>query len=222
MRKINIAIDGVAGSGKSSVAKKIAQKLHYKYIDTGSMYRCVAYLVNKENIDVNNFAALKELLANKFDYQYNDGQVLLNGEDVTISIRTPLVNDILPSIVPIPFVREFLVKKQQEMGKEKGVVMDGRDITSVVLKDAELKIYQTASLESRAKRRYKENVEKGIKSNYEDILENLKLRDYTDMHVSKALVKVEDAIEVDTSNMTMDEVVDYIYELAMRVVKNND
>ena len=219
MRKINIAIDGVAGSGKSSVAKRVAQKLNYRYIDTGSMYRCVAYLVDKENIDVNNFDDLKKILENKFNYEYNDGQVLLNGEDVTLKIRTPLVNDILPKIVPLPFVRQFLVKKQQDMGKEKGIVMDGRDITSVVLKDAELKIYQTASLESRAQRRYKENIEKGIECNYEDILENLKLRDYTDMHVSKALVKVDDAIEVDTSNMTMEEVVDYIYNEARKLVK---
>ena len=219
MKKINIAIDGVAGSGKSSVAKRVALKLNYKYIDTGSMYRCVAYLVNKKGINVDNLNELKIMLENDFDYQYNDGRVFLNSEDVTLKIRTQEINDILPRIVPIPLVRKYLVKKQQEMGKEKGVVMDGRDITSVVLKDAELKIYQTASLESRAYRRYRENVEKGIEANYDEILKNLELRDYTDMHVSKALVKVEDAIEIDTSNMTLEEVVEYIYELARKLVK---
>lgn len=219
MKKINIAIDGVAGSGKSTVAKLVAKKLGYDYIDTGSMYRCVALLVNRYSVDVRDEESLVELLNTKFDYRFENPKVILNGEDVTIEIRTPEVNDTLPKIVPLPYVRKFLVSKQQEMGKGKGIVMDGRDITSVVLKDAELKIYQTASLKSRADRRYKENLEKGIECNYDEILKNLETRDYVDKYVSKALVKVEDAIEIDTTNMTLEEVVNYIYNLAEMKVK---
>ena len=219
MKKINIAIDGVAGSGKSTVAKLVAKKLGYDYIDTGSMYRCVALLVNRYSVDVSDEESLVELLNTKFDYKFENPKVILNGEDVTIEIRTPEVNDTLPKIVPLPYVRKFLVSKQQEMGKGKGIVMDGRDITSVVLKDAELKIYQTASLKSRADRRYKENLEKGIECNYDEILKNLETRDYVDKYVSKALVKVEDAIEIDTTNMTLEEVVNYIYNLAEMKVK---
>ena len=219
MKKINIAIDGLAGSGKSSVAKVVAKRLGYKYIDTGSMYRCVAYLLVKNNIDSQNDEAINELLENNYEYKYDEGNVFLNGEDVTLSIRSNEVNDMLPKIVAKPDIRKFLVAIQQKMGENKGVVMDGRDIGSVVLKDAELKIYQVASVESRATRRYEENLKKGISCNYKEILENLEKRDYIDKYVSKALVKVEDAIEVDTTNMTFEEVCDYIYELALKKVK---
>lgn len=219
MKKINIAIDGVAGSGKSSVARLVAQSLGYTYIDTGSMYRCVAYLLIRNNIDPSNEEELRKILENKYDYEYKNYRVILNDEDVTLKIRSNEVNEMLPNIVAIPLVRQFLVKKQQKMGETKGIVMDGRDITSVVLKDAELKIYQTASIKSRADRRYKENLEKGIKSNYNEIYENLEKRDYTDKYVSKALVKVEDAIELDTTDMSMDEVVSVILKLAREKVK---
>lgn len=219
MKKINVAIDGVAGSGKSSVAQIIAKRLGYRYIDTGSMYRCVAYLLVKNNIDPQNDEEINNLLENNYEYKYDDGKVFLNDEDVTLSIRSNEVNDMLPKIVAKPDIRKFLVAKQQKMGENKGVVMDGRDIGSVVLKDAELKIYQVASVESRATRRYEENVKKGISCSYKEILENLEKRDYIDKYVSKALVKVEDAIEVDTTNMTFEEVCDYIYELALKKVK---
>lgn len=214
MKKINIAIDGVAGSGKSSVARQVAQILDYYYLDTGSMYRCVAYLLLKHNINPKKEEKIKELLDNNFEYKFQDFKVYLNGEDVTLKIRSKEVNEMTPNIVHLPFVRSFLVKKQQEIGKGKGIVMDGRDIGSVVLKDAELKLYLHASLEERADRRYKENLEKGIKADYQEILDNLKKRDYVDMYVSKALVKVEDAIDIDTTNLNMNEVIEYIVKLA--------
>ena len=219
MKKINVAIDGEAGSGKSSVAKMVAKRLGYRYIDTGSMYRCVAYLIVKKHIDPESEIEVKNLLENSFSYQYNEGEVKLNDEDVTLSIRSNEVNEMLPRIVAKSYVRKFLVAKQQKMGENKGVVMDGRDIGSVVLKDAELKIYQVASVESRATRRYEENLKKGIKCSYNEILENLEKRDYIDKYVSKALVKVEDAIELDTTNMSFEEVCDYVYELVVKKVK---
>lgn len=219
MKKINIAIDGVAGSGKSDIAKRVAQKLNYKYVDTGSMYRCVAYLMIEKDIKYDEEEKIKLLLDNDFNYQYNNQKVILNNKDVSIEIRSNEVNDLLPYIVPIPLIRKFLVKFQQELAKEKGVVMDGRDIGSVVLKDAELKIYQTADLEVRATRRYKQNLQKGIKSSYNEVLENLKSRDYVDKYVSHALVKVDDAIEIDTTNMSIEEVVNRILELVEMRVK---
>lgn len=219
MKKINIAIDGVSGSGKSTIAKLVAEKLGYDYIDTGSMYRCVAYLMIKNNISPNQENEINELLKKKFDYQYFNPTVILNGEDVSIEIRKKEINDFLPRIVALPFLRKYLVALQQKMAQKKGVVMDGRDIASVVLKDAELKVYLTSSLESRAMRRHKENMDKGITSEYLDVLDNLKNRDYVDMHVSMALVKVEDAIEIDTTNINAIEACDCIYELALKKVK---
>ena len=219
MKKINIAIDGVSGSGKSTVAKLLAKRLGYTYIDTGSMYRCVAYLALKNNIDPMDEKKVCDLLENNFDYQIEDTKFFLNGEDVTLVIRTSEVNAMLPNVVHLPYVRAFLVKKQQEMGKKKGVIMDGRDIASVVLKDAELKIYQTADLDTRALRRYKENQEKGIDSDFEEVKANLEKRDYVDTYVSKALVKVDEAIELDTTNMSIDEVCNYIMNLVEKRVR---
>jgi len=219
MKKINIAIDGVSGSGKSTIAKLLAKRLGYTYIDTGSMYRCVAYLVIENHIDPNDEVKVLDLLENNYDYQIKDSKFYLNGVDVTLTIRTSEVNAMLPNIVHLPYVRAFLVKKQQEMGKKKGVIMDGRDIASVVLKDAELKIYQVADLHTRALRRHKENQEKGIVSDFEEVKANLEKRDYVDMYVSKALVKVEDAIEIDTTNMNIEEVCSYIMSLVEKKVK---
>ena len=213
MKKINIAIDGVAGSGKSSVAKKVAENLGYYYLDTGSMYRCVAYLLIKNNVSPKDEEAIKKVIEN-FEYRFENFKVFINGEDVTLKIRTKEVNEMTPNIVHLPFVRSFLVAKQQELGKNKGVVMDGRDIGSVVLKDAELKIYLHADVKARADRRYKENLEKGIKSEYDDILKNLEKRDYVDIHVSKALVKVEDAVDIDSTNLGINEVIDCVMKLA--------
>lgn len=213
MKKINIAIDGLAGSGKSSVAKVVANKLGYTYIDTGSMYRCVAYLLVKNKIIPENDEKIAQQINENFDYVYDNGEVFLNSENVTIKIRSKEVNEMLPKIVANPLVRSAMVSKQQEMGKKRGVIMDGRDIASVVLKDAELKIYQIADLDVRADRRYKENLEKGINTTYEEVLENLKHRDYVDTYVSKALVKVDEAIVLDTTNMSFDEVVNYVIKL---------
>lgn len=219
MKKINIAIDGLAGSGKSTVAKILADKLGYTYIDTGSMYRCVAYLMVEHNIEPDNIEGIQNLLDNHYHYEYHNPVVILNGEDVTVKIRTKEVNEMLPRIVAIPQVRAKLIQVQKEMGKARGVIMDGRDIASVVLQDAELKIYQIADVETRSKRRYKENLDKGIECDYEEVKQNLQTRDYVDINVSKALVKVDDAIELDTTNMTILEVCEYIMKLVEEKVK---
>ena len=213
MKKINIAIDGLAGSGKSSVAKVVAKKLGYTYIDTGSMYRCVAYLLVLNKISPSDDGKIEKVLSENYEYSYVNGEVFLNDENVTVKIRSKEVNEMLPQIVANPIIRSAMVTKQQEMGKNRGVIMDGRDIASVVLKDAELKIYQVADLKVRADRRYKENLEKGITASYEDVLKNLEHRDYVDTYVSKALVKVDDAIVLDTTNMSFDEVVNYVLRL---------
>lgn len=219
MKKINVAIDGLAGSGKSTVAKIVAKKLGYSYIDTGSMYRCVAYLMVKNNISPSEIEKIENILENNYNYQYLNPTVILNGEDVTLKIRTSEVNEMLTKIVAIPQVRSKLISIQKEMGKKRGVIMDGRDIASVVLQDAELKIYQVASVETRAQRRHKENLEKGIPSNIDEVRSNLEKRDYVDIHISKALVKVNDAIELDTTHMTIDEVCEYILKLVEKKVK---
>ena len=213
MKKINIAIDGLAGSGKSSVAKVVAKKLGYTYIDTGSMYRCVAYLLVLNKISPSDDGKIEKVLSENYEYSYVNGEVFLNDENVTVKIRSKEVNEMLPQIVANPIIRSAMVSKQQEMGKNRGVIMDGRDIASVVLKDAELKIYQVADLKVRADRRYKENLEKGITASYEDVLKNLEHRDYVDTYVSKALVRVDDAIVLDTTNMSFDEVVNYVLRL---------
>ena len=219
MKKINIAIDGLAGSGKSTVAKIVAKKLGYTYIDTGSMYRCVAYLMVKHDISPSDIEKIENILENNFNYQYLNPTVILNGEDVTLQIRSPEVNEMLTKIVAIPQVRGHLIEIQKEMGKKRGVIMDGRDIASVVLQDAELKIYQVASVETRAQRRHKENLEKGIPSDLEEVRKNLEKRDYVDINVSKALVKVDDAIELDTTDMTIEEVCQCILDLVEKKVK---
>ena len=219
MKKINIAIDGLAGSGKSTIAKILANKLGYTYIDTGSMYRCVAYLMVENDVQPTDIEKIENLLETSYNYQYLNPVVILNGEDVTLKIRSKEVNDMLPKIVAIPQVRAKLISIQKAIGKKRGVIMDGRDIASVVLQDAELKIYQVADVEVRAQRRYKENLEKGIDCDYNEVKKNLETRDYVDINVSKALVKVDDAIELDTTNMSIEEVCEYILKLVEKKVK---
>lgn len=219
MKKINIAIDGPAGAGKSTIAKILAKKLDYTYIDTGAMYRALTYLTIKKKIDSKNEIEVASLLENEFNFSFDKDRVILNKEDITLLIRSKEVDESLPGIVKNIYVRKIMVQKQRELAAKKGVSMDGRDIASVVLPDAELKIFLTASLESRVKRRYQENIQRGIEFSYEDVLKNLQQRDYTDTFISKALVKTADAIEIDTTDMTIDEVVTKIMQLVETKVK---
>ena len=219
--KLIIAIDGPGAAGKSTVAKLLAKKLNLTYIDTGAMYRCLALYAYRNNIDPKDVDALVEGLKTLDIFLDNTGKVFLNGEDVSHKIRTNEVTKLAsPVSAPRP-VREILVLKQQELAQksENGVVMDGRDIGTVVLTDANLKIYQIASPRIRAERRYKENLEKGIECNLDELEKEIAHRDYLDMNKGYgSLKKADDAIELDTSYMSIEEVVNFIYNKALELM----
>jgi cytidylate kinase len=210
-----IAIDGPAGSGKSTSAKLIAKKLGYLYIDTGAMYRAVTYLAIKQNV-LNNDSRIVELARkSKIELIYSDNElvVLLNDDDITKEIRLPEVNSHVSDVSKISAVRELLVEKQREMGAKGGVVMEGRDIGTVVFPNADVKIFLTASLDTRAERRTKEYIEKGSVVPAEEIKNNISSRDRIDSGRSNSpLIKADDAIEIDTTNVTIDEQVNLILE----------
>jgi len=220
-KKLIIAIDGPASAGKSTIAKILAKKLGYTYIDTGAMYRCLGLWSLRNNVAVDDVEGLVKG-ANQIEILLDPkGTVYLDGEDVSKEIReTPVSRVCSPVSRPVP-VREVMVRKQQELAAKSssGVVMDGRDIGTVVLTNANIKIFQTASVEVRAQRRYKENLEKGVNLSYEEVKQDLIDRDYSDTHKEwGALKKAEDAIELDTSNMTIDEVVSFIYNKALELM----
>ena len=222
MKKINIAIDGPVASGKSTIAKQLAKKLGYIHIDTGAMYRCVAYLALSNNVDLSDEQALEDITKQNNITLTADGRILCNNKDVTEVIRTNEVSTAASQVSVFSSVRENLVKQQQEMAKQKGIVMDGRDIGTVVLPDADLKIFQTASAESRANRRYHENVSKDIVSDYKQLVDEINSRDYADTHREVSpLKKAADAIEIDTSSLTIEQVIQKI-EDEIEKVMNHD
>ena len=207
----NIAIDGPSASGKSSIAKGLAKRLNYIHIDTGAMYRTIAYACLKNGVSLENEKYCLEIAQNsKLNFD-QDGHIFLNGEDVSEEIRHDKISKAASIISQHALVRELLVKKQQEMAEDKGFIMDGRDITSVVLPHAELKIYQSADVEVRARRRYDEFINNGLDVEYDDILDDLIERDHRDMtRASSPLIKVDDAFEIDTSYLSIEEVIDLI------------
>lgn len=215
MKKIVIAIDGYSSCGKSTMAKDLAREVGYIYVDTGAMYRAVTLFAMRNgvfdaegNIDE---ARLKALLPDvKLTFQLNNEtklpEVCLNGENVERYIRTLEVSQHVSPIAALPFVREKLVEQQQAMGNEKGIVMDGRDIGTVVFPDAELKIFVTASAEIRAQRRFKELEAKGMPANFDEILQNVEQRDYIDTHrETSPLRQADDALVLDNSHLTIAE-----------------
>lgn len=220
MKKISIAIDGPAAAGKSTIAKLVAKNLNYTYIDTGAMYRCVAYYALKNKIPYEDEKGVCSLLKDIEIQMCPDGTIHLNHEDVTSLIRENEVSMGASVVSQYSDVREFLVEKQREMAKGGGVILDGRDIGTVVLKDAELKIYQVASIECRALRRHKENLERGLTSDLEAIKEEIARRDEQDMtREISPLKKAEDAIEIDTSDMTLNEVVAHVMNLVAKKIQ---
>lgn len=213
MNKIIIAIDGHSSCGKSTMAKQLAQKLNYIYVDTGAMYRCVTlYAINNgmfsgKSLDSD---ALEQRIGEvKISFTRDEaGQLcaMLNGKNVEKEIRGMSVSERVSMVAKQPFVRKMLVEQQQRMGQGKGIVMDGRDIGTTVFPDAELKIFVTASAEVRAERRYKELLDKGENANYEDILANVKERDYMDSHRAVSPLRMaDDAVLLDNSYMTIEE-----------------
>lgn len=213
MKKIVIAIDGYSSCGKSTMAKDLAREVGYIYVDTGAMYRAVTLFAMRNGIfdadDNIDEARLKALLPDvKLTFKLNSEtklpEVCLNGECVERDIRTLEVSQHVSPIAALPFVREKLVEQQQAMGKEKGIVMDGRDIGTVVFPDAELKIFVTASAEIRAQRRFKELEAKGMPANFDEILQNVEQRDYIDTHrETSPLRQADDALVLDNSHLTI-------------------
>ena len=214
---LSIAIDGPAAAGKSTVAKQVAKILNCVYIDTGAMYRAITWYALSKGVDPKDEEKVTALLPEIDLSLHLDGKVVVNDQDITKEIRTTEVADNVSYIASYKKIRLHLVELQRKMSKNVSVVMDGRDIGSYVLPHADVKIFQVASVETRAVRRYKENLEKGINCSIEEIEENLRKRDYIDSHREFApLKKAEDSFVLDTSNMTIDEAVNAI----IKIVKN--
>ena len=214
---MNIAIDGPAGAGKSTIAKRLAKKLGFIYVDTGAMYRAMAYYFLQHNIDAkdeNAIAAACPDVDVTITYENGEQQVLLNAENVNGVIRNEEVGNMASSTSVYPVVRKKLVELQRQLAKSADVIMDGRDIGTCVLPDAQVKIYLTASSATRAKRRYDELTEKGVSCDLAEIEKDIIDRDYRDMHrETSPLRQAEDAVLVDSSEMNIDEVVDAIYQV---------
>ncbi|MEO5788424.1 MAG: (d)CMP kinase [Gelidibacter sp.] len=227
MKKITIAIDGFSSTGKSTVAKQLAKALGYVYVDTGAMYRAVALyamqnqLISNDHFDVEKLVSVLNKI--KISFKYNDilgfAEVYLNGKNVEKEVRTLEVSQRVSQVAEISAVRKMLVQQQKQMGQEKGVVMDGRDIGTVVFPDAELKLFMTASTETRAERRYKELIEKNENVSYEDVLHNVESRDLIDStREDSPLVKADDAIEIDNSNLSLDAQFEKLLVLAQNKI----
>lgn len=227
--KITIAIDGFSSTGKSTVAKQLAKYLGYVYVDSGAMYRAVTFYAMQKGFiakdDFNSEALIYHLPNIDITFKFNESlgfaEVYLNSENIEKQIRTLEVSSFVSQVAAVPEVRKKLVEQQHKMAKDKGVVMDGRDIGTVVFPEAELKLFMTASAEKRAQRRYQELIKRGDKVSYADVLKNVQERDYIDSNREDSpLRKAEDAIEVDNSNLTLDEQFNKIIQLANMTIED--
>jgi len=228
LKKITIAIDGFSSTGKSTLAKQLAKELEYVYVDTGAMYRAVAYFAMQHNFIAADFFDKNALIENlskiqlefKFNSDLGFAEMYLNSDNVEKQIRTIEVSNFVSKVAAVSEVRAKLVEQQQEMGKNKAIVMDGRDIGTVVFPDAELKIFMTASAETRAQRRFDELQQKGDNVSYEEVLKNVVERDHMDTHREDSpLVIADDAIEIDNSYLNKEEQFAAVLELVNDVVK---
>ncbi|MEN8789120.1 MAG: (d)CMP kinase [Flavobacteriaceae bacterium] len=230
MSKITIAIDGFSSTGKSTVARQLANALEYIYVDSGAMYRAVTlYAIRNELFDEAD-PALKRLVAQLpeihlsfvFDPELGASEICMNGEKIEKDIRSMEVSDRVSQVAVVREIREKLVELQQDVGKNKGIVMDGRDIGTVVFPDAELKIFITASPDVRARRRYRELIGRGEQVSYEEVLKNIRERDYIDSHREfSPLKKAEDAIEIDNSELGLEEQFEKVLRLARETIKQS-
>jgi cytidylate kinase len=218
-KKLTIAIDGPSGAGKSTVARSLAKRLGYNYIDTGAMYRSVAFKAKEKGIFQEDELALNQLASSlhiTFATEGEQTRVFCDGEDITTAIRTPEISRLASSISSRKGVREALVQMQREMGKEGGVILEGRDIGTVVFPDADVKFYLDAQGEERVRRRYHEMVEKGVRVDFKETQEELRQRDHNDMHRDRSpLKKAEDAVFIDSTHRSVEKVV----EEMVRIVK---
>lgn len=223
-----IAMDGPAGTGKGTICKLIAERLGYTYIDTGAMYRAITLKMLRNDISLEDEPKIKEMFENtKIEFindTNEDGKlvqkIILDGEDVSEEIRTPRINETVSPYSALPLIRSKLVDLQRKMGENQDVIMEGRDITTVVFPNADIKIYLDATAEERANRRYKELIQKGIKTTYKETLESINKRDYNDMHKEIGALKVaEGAIVVDTTLLSIEEVYEIIKKIIDEKVK---
>ncbi len=217
MKKLIIAIDGPSGAGKSTLSKRIAGKLGYVNIDTGAMYRTVALAVKRAGIDLEDLAAVQSLLDTiRIDFKRSNSgdRVLLNGEDVSLEIRTPETSQLTPQVAALPEVREAMVARQREMGAAGGVVLEGRDIGSVVFPQAEVKLFMVASAEERGRRRYDELVAKGLEVDLQQTIDDVEKRDRADSQREHSpLVKAGDAVEIDTTGLDIEQVLEVMLDV---------
>lgn len=212
--KYNIAIDGPSAAGKSTIADILAEKLGFVHLDTGAMYRAVAYKAFQDDIKIDDEENIVKMIEKMDLDMTNDGRVILDGEDISEKIRTNEISMGASDVSKLQGCREALVAMQQKICENGGYILDGRDIGTVVLVDAPVKLYLVASAEARAQRRVLQNIEKGIEANYETILEDIKKRDYQDSHREHSpLRKADDAIEIDTSDMSLEEVTERVLEI---------
>ena len=222
MKYISVAIDGPSGAGKSTVARAAAAKLGYVYVDTGAMYRSIGLAVCRRGIageDTAGIIATLPEIAIQLTYQDGAQHVLLNGEDVSEAIRTPEISYYASKVSAVPEVRRFLLETQRNMAKNGNILMDGRDIGTVVLPDATVKIFLTASPEARATRRWKEYQAKGMPNTYEEVLADVKQRDYQDTHRAAAPLKqAEDAVLLDTSELNFEQSLDAMKQIIAQKV----
>lgn len=215
----NIAIDGPSASGKSTIAKALAKKLNYVHIDTGAMYRSIAYMCIENHVDLEDEVKVVEMCRATTLELLRDGSIHANGVDVSNLIRNDVVSKGASIVSKYKEVREMMVDKQRQIASKKGFVLDGRDITSVVLPDAEVKIFQSADVAVRAQRRFDEMIKMGQDVDYDEVYKDLEERDYRDTTRSESpLIKVADALEINTSYLTIDEVV----ELVMNYIESRD
>ena len=227
-KRIKIAIDGPAGSGKSTTAREVAKRLNYIHIDSGAMYRAVTLKAIKLKIPTEDSDRIIEIASSiSLQFKNVDSQffIYMNGKDISDLIRTPEINNAINSVAANPEVRKILVKKQQQLGRSGGIVMDGRDIGTVVFPDAELKIYLQADAKERARRRFDEFKSKGIVISFEKVLEEVNTRDNADLSRKYGPLKIApDAIVIDTTRFTIEEQIEKVYRLAMvriKVLDNN-
>lgn len=226
-KKIIIAIDGFSSTGKSTLAKQLANHLGYIYVDTGAMYRAVAYFAMQHGYISKDFfdkdLLIQALNSIKLQFKYNQNlafaEMFLNDENVEQQIRTIEVSSFVSRVAEISEVRAMLVQQQQEMGTESGIVMDGRDIGTVVFPEAQLKIFMTASASTRAQRRYEELISKNPDITFDEVLQNVEERDYIDTHRDDSpLVKADDAVEIDNSYLTISEQFEIVLELVREII----